>query len=268
MNLTVAKRPLDLRDIKLGTVQEPVPIPDSYITDITGYPSYWQNGFGTCGAHSGAFLKVIQENIESGRFQDFSPRFLWDEIKQIDGLPIERGTDMRSIMKALRSKGICDYYLLPNDYTITVEQYTSPSNITPEMENNAKPRIIGSYAFIDWPSLNELKQAIYQNKAVLLTLRNFGNSFFGTETPVAGKGTYGHFVCCYGYDSKYIYIKDSCEKFFPYKKLDISWLPYYEELGTSVDLDDKVVQEMINKLALLQKLVALWQKILVLLKGR
>ena len=94
----------DVRDFDLHTVNKVlgagVPIPPVYRPDYSSLPVYHQGKQPACGAHTGTALKLVQELKTN---PDFSPRYLWGEIKKIDNFPISSGTDINSIFNALRA---------------------------------------------------------------------------------------------------------------------------------------------------------------------
>lgn len=258
INLGGQSRPLDLRDIKLGAVQPPVEIPTSYATDISWLEAIWQDGTPSCGAHAWAHLKAILDHFDTGK-QKYSPRWSWLKIKEIDGHPLEVGTDMRSIFRTGSERGACDYNLLPNVFPTTTEAYSDPSVASEEMRKNAHPRIIKAYGF-GTPA--RIKEHIYQNKAVLVLL-DVGNTWWGQKLiwPFTRRDS-GHFVVAYGYDEDWIYIIDSADKNIPLKKLS----PDYpvREVGTAIDIPDEEVKKLIAEKATLQKWVAALQALLKL----
>jgi len=259
-------KPLDLRDIKLGAVQPPDPaIPITYETDVSWLKPIYQNGWPACGAHAGSHLKAIldHENEPDKKSYHYSPKFLWKEIKAIDGYEPEVGTDMRSIFKVLYNTGICDYDLKPNIYTDDLDQYTLYDNLIKEKEN-AHPKVIKSYAF-GKNNFNSITEAIYKNKAVLLLL-DIGNTWWGkTFVYQFTRKDGGHFVVAYGYDENYIYIVDSADRFVPFKRIFYNYV--IREVGTAIDLPNEYVENLIRQKEFLQKLVALYQKLISLTKG-
>ena len=267
MNLGSIKTPLDLRDIKLDKVQAPVLIPSSYKTDISKIPWLWQGHLPVCYAHAGAFLKDIQETIEAGTPQSFSPRYTCIKVKQFDGYPLEQGSDMRSVFKSLAKDGALDVSLMPNDVSLDLQTYAT-GMITSEMDANAQPRIISSYAFAG-TDFNSVKQAIYQNKAVLIDLlvntedNNWWGSLFSKFDPKLSNS--GHLIVGYGYDDSYINIICSADNNIYLKQLDSNYP--LRKVGTCVDLLDSVVKEQIARLAWLQKVVVLWRKVVQLTKS-
>lgn len=220
----------------------------------------WQSQFPACGAHSGSHLKEVQENIETGISQKLSPSYLWKRIKQIDGFKPEDGTDMSSILEVLKSNGVCDYSILPNDYTQSLSQYTDASVITPIMDENAQPRIISSYAFCTDLSFDNLKTQIWLNKAVLLLIQ-CDNGFFRTDVPTFTTRPYGHFVVATGYDANGIYVQDSTEKEHPVKYIKNQYASFVIQAGTAIDLPDEIVKQLVVKVSLYQKLLGLYQQL-------
>jgi len=261
MVLGAIKSRLDLRDLKLGRVQQPILIPNSYQTDISWLEPLWQDGYPMCGSHSGSHFKAILDYPDTDK-QKYSPIYLWKKIKAIDGEPPERGTYMRAILKTLRNKGVCDYELLPTDFNKSLAEQTA-DNTTEDQNANAQPRVISSYAFVS-TDVESLKQAIYQDKVVLARL-DVGNSWWGWEyvRPYTRKDG-GHFVVLYGYDAIHFYVLDSADKKVPKKRIPLTY-PIHEA-GTAVDLPDEYVKNLVKQREILQQIVALYYKILDLLK--
>jgi hypothetical protein len=142
-----------------------------------------------------------------------SPKYLWDEIKQMDGFPLEDGTDMTSIFKSIASKGVCDINLLPNDLGPSLQTYSSISNVTPQMVINAAQNLVNSYAFTNNPTMAQIKEAIYMNKAVV-ALIDIGDGFWLPDwkhvLPLKlGNKVGHHFIVLWGYDDTNIYFRNS-----------------------------------------------------------
>lgn len=138
-------RPKDNRDFGLATYQQPVALPETFTQDLSTIPVYMQGAYGTCGAHAGTVMDSALYN------KALSPKYLWRQIKLIDGYPVEVGTDLRSIMKALTNTGDCSVLLSPNDLGTSITDYTDPSQITEEQRKDAYQQDINSYAFINSP---------------------------------------------------------------------------------------------------------------------
>lgn len=150
----------DRRDFKPKALGMGAPFPDSFKSAVPTI--YMQGKYGTCGAHAGAQVANVLFNIVS------SPKYLWKRIKQIDGYGLDEGTDMRSIFKAMKQFGICELGQLNNELGKSIEEYSDPKEITPEMDKNASYYKIDNYGFIDLPTWSQIKQAIYQYGAVIL----------------------------------------------------------------------------------------------------
>ena len=123
---------------------------------------YMQGTYGTCGAHALAQIANILLGIVS------SPKYLWKKVKQIDNIPLNGGTDMRSLFKVLQKFGACELSLMDNSLEQTIEQYSDPGEITPNEDANATTHKIGAYGFIDNPNMAQIKQAIATYKVVIL----------------------------------------------------------------------------------------------------
>ncbi len=245
--LGARERKADPRDFNLGTITSSNPRPAAFIQDFSALPVEHQRKIPACGSHAGAFLKNIQETLQTGTAQRKSPRFLWKKIKQIDTWKPEEGTDMLSIFKTLQKEGVCDYSLTGNDTTVSLAEYTDPSTITKAMEDDAKNALISDgYAFKFSPTFDELKQAIYEHKAVLVLIR-LGSEFWTPSwaeedvLPLRVPKTIvgGHFVVAYSYDEKYIYFRNSWSDAWGRKGdgyFGENYMPYVNEIGTCFDV--------------------------------
>ena len=247
INLGAIERQKDERDFLLGAVQVPVPIPVSYIPDISWLVRNYQAQTPTCGAHAFSHFQAILEHALIPEInQHYTPRFSWIEIKQIDGFPLEDGTDMRSIFKTAQNIGADDFAPLGNDTTLPVITYSDKSVITQDMLMNASMKKISSYVF-GGTDFGSLCQAIYQNKAVLLLIK-VDNGFWKGDTPVFTSPLYGHFVTAYGYDENYLYIVDSADPTYGFKKIAKQYVTptFFIESGTAIDLVPEQVKAVIN----------------------
>ncbi len=197
-NIALGGRPRekDKRDYRPESLGTATPYPDTFSSPVPTI--YMQGKYGTCGAHAGAQLANVLFNITS------SPKFLWKIIKTLDGFGLNDGTDIRSIFKALQQSGICDLSLLDNSLEGSIEQYSDVTELTQAMRENASARKIGNYGFIDNPTSAQIKQAIYQYKAVVL-LVDCGDGFWlpswGTFNNPLHVGNFvgHHFMCATEY---------------------------------------------------------------------
>ena len=239
-NLGAKRRTPDPRDFNLGKIQYAASIPpvllpdDSWILSVRNY----QGQTPTCGAHGSTHLKMIQDYTGSN-LPHYTPRFSWIEIKILDGIPLEDGTDMRWIFKAAQNNGYCDFPLLGNNVNLPLAAYSDPSvlvanNIVPD----GRTHLINSYAFgnADYESIC---QGIAQNKAVALLIE-CDDGFWGTAKPTFTTPTYGHFIVADGYDENGIRVIDSAE---PNIEMAIKYVAkeyitpdFFIEMGTIVDL--------------------------------
>jgi hypothetical protein len=243
-NLGAVERPKDSRDFGLAAYQATVPLPDTFMQDFSAIPVMMQNGYPTCGGHAGAALDSFLQK------KPLSPKYLWKQIKLIDGFPNEMGTDMRSIMKVLTASGDCSLDLCPNDLGTGLIDYTDPSQLTDAMKHDAYHNDLQNYAFVDMPDWDALRQAIYQNKAVIARVqcgdgwwkaKNGQNSWAEADIMPLRLGNYtsGHFICLIGYDQTYIYFRNSWSAGWARGGdgyFDRSYLPSVMEIGTALVL--------------------------------
>lgn len=270
INLGGIERSKDVRDVSLEKVSDVLgmanDIPETYTPNLKAIIQNWQKNWPACGSHSGSHVIEAFEYFESGESVRISPAYIWKRIKQIDGHKPEVGTDMRSILKVLSKWGGCRYDLLPNDYDESLAEYTNPSVITPDIDEDAQPRIIrDDYGFGTDLSFEGIKRAIYNFKAVILLI-HCDSGFFNTSKPSFTEKKYGHFVVALGYDKDNIIIIDSTEEDFPIKKINKKYLSFIREAGTPVDLQNDYVRELVKKRNLMQKLISLYQQLKKLIK--
>lgn len=268
--------PLDLRDIKLGSVTAPVDYPPVYMEQFKfELPIYYQSKQPACGAHAAAWFKACLDTYEkAGR--KYTPRFSWIDIKTFDGHDLAVGTDIRAIFKSLANRGALDFDLLGNDVEQTLEAYADKSALTKAMYDNAQPKIIGSYAFHTAPGFEDLKRYIYLNKAVIARM-NIGNSWWTDATgkpswaekdvlplraPTADIG--GHFVVLHSYDENYIYFANSFSEKWGragHGYFSSGHTSFVTDIGTAVDIPDETYALLKKKIELLTILLNIWRKI-------
>ena len=213
-------------------------------SDVFALPIEYQQKQPACGAHAGDFYTEI---LRGGHY---SPRFTWANIKTFDGYPVDSGTDMRSIFKSLQKTGALPFDLLGNDASLSEYSYAYP-DITPGMTAAAGLHKIDAYAFLNDLSWDGLRQAIYQNKGVLLlveigaewwTAKNGQTSWAEADilplrAPMAPVG--GHFIVAHSYDENYIYFENHWSTAWGrqgHGYFDQSYLPFVREAGTAVVL--------------------------------
>ncbi|MDP3791567.1 MAG: C1 family peptidase [Candidatus Omnitrophota bacterium] len=100
------KDPRDLRDIPMGLVLPPIPLPPNidYTENMT--PVRSQGDEGTCVAFASVVgMKEYQDTKEYKNLISLSPRYLYQLCKKYDGSPEEDGTYPRVAMKILLNYG-------------------------------------------------------------------------------------------------------------------------------------------------------------------
>jgi len=104
--LSCLKDPRDLRDIPMGLVLPPIPLPAkiNYSADMT--PVRNQGNEGTCVAFASVVgVKEYQDTKEYKKIIELSPRYTYNLCKKNDGSPDEEGTYPRVAMKMLLKYG-------------------------------------------------------------------------------------------------------------------------------------------------------------------
>lgn len=256
MNLGAKPRTKDPRDILLGKVQAPLSIPPVFLPDNSWLKINFQGQTPFCGEHAGAHLKAILEHNDNGSTPRFTPRFGAIKLKDphssvYDGFPIDDGTTMTAIFKWLKNIGADSFDPLENDVMLPLPTYCDPSVLTDPMTADAANHKILSYAF-DALTFEDLCQAIYQNKAVLILIK-CDNGFWGTATPTFTKPIDGHFIVADGYDENSLRTIDSAEPIsnFAVKMIAKQYITpeFFYESGTALDVPVAQLQQIVSQAA-------------------
>jgi hypothetical protein len=108
-SLGCRKDPEDLRDIPMGLVLPPVPIPKTADYTPNMSPVRNQGTEGTCVAFASVVgVKEYQDKKEYDRLIQLSPRYLYYLCKKFDGQPFQDGTYPRIAMKVLAKYGVAE----------------------------------------------------------------------------------------------------------------------------------------------------------------
>lgn len=261
----------DTRDFPLGKLQAPVPYPEVFMQqNAWELPIFYQGDQPACGAHAGAWFKMLLDSYES-KPRNYTPRFTWADIKSFDKISVDSGTDIRSIMKSLANSGASDFLPIGNDVDMPRQEYAKPK-ITPEIRQAALPRLIDKYAFDESPTWDSLRRAIHLNRGAIIRIV-VGEEFW---TNVQGVSSWkekdilplrkpkqvisGHFVVAHSYDEKYVYFSNSFSDLWGrngHGYFDKSFMPCVTTLATAVDVPDTVLPLLLQQRSLLQQLLDL-----------
>lgn len=177
-----------------GDINPTIPIIDTTIPKLTIMD---QDPFGDCPCYDVARLMKAWWFDKGLGELDLSPRFLVILSKEQDGIPSSQGTYPRIPMGIAVNIGCCTQALLPDDRTLSWEEYSNPSVITPEMTAEALKYRVPAYITI--PSdLTSLRQALTQYNRVGITVPvgNFNTSVLVPPLPTAQ--TEFHRITLYG----------------------------------------------------------------------
>ncbi len=121
-----------------------------------------QNQIPACVSHSIVYLMRAYWHRRTGKWIDFSPRFL-DILSAESWIPLEGGRVPRTVLKRALQYGCCTTAMLPNDTSLSIAEYRDKSVLTQAMLDEAKQyRIPG---FVNIPEGKE-KQAIHLYGAI------------------------------------------------------------------------------------------------------
>lgn len=246
--------PADTRDINLGKIQPPVAYPAVDLLDYSGVPVYYQNGEPDCGGEMGAAGVGVFEFLENASGKKLSRRFVYALCKKYDGFPPDAGTDLRSIMKVLQKHGVPEEQYFPTDISLPVAEFADWTKIPQSAYDDALPRQIKAYGFLDDVSWENLRQARYQNKIL-----------FVLKAPwVPNKYPGGHFILLNGHDENRMRYRNSFGA--TWGTNGDGWLTEEDaktikQAATAIDLPDWMIKNLTTKLTLVQKVLELMKKL-------
>lgn len=159
--------PLDYRD-KIAAMA--VPPPTSALTLPAVYDTIldkvmMQNQIPACVCHSVVDVGKYYFFLKTGKWIDFSPRFLDILCKRFDGQPLDGGTFPRLAFKLWTQFGCATQAMLPNNTMLPLSQYRDNTVLTPEVMAEASQYKIPG--FIQVPlDLQGMRTHIYLYGAV------------------------------------------------------------------------------------------------------
>lgn len=163
--------PLDERDFKHedvyagGVIDHQLPIIDGVVPKLTMMD---QDPFADCPCYDAARLMKAWWVDKGQPEPDLSPRFLVILSKERDNYD-SQGTYPRIPMGIAVNIGCCTQALLPDDRTLSWEEYSNPKAITPQMMQEALKYKIPGYVTVG-SDLNSLREALTQYKRVGITI--------------------------------------------------------------------------------------------------
>lgn len=257
-NLGALPRKKDPRDAVLGKALVPVPIPATMGADMSWFTRNYQGQTSFCGEHAATHLLADLDHYANATNR-YSPRFSAIELKNpespvYDGFGPEDGTTLTAIFKCLQKVGAASYEPLENDISLPTSTYLVPTAISPAETADAATHKIVNYAFEDNPTYDNLCQAIYQKKAVLILIK-CDDGFWGSTSPTFTSPDYGHFVVAYDYDPTGIFVVDSAdpEDAHALKHIDKQYITptFFYEAGTAIDALQfaQATQQIVNTTA-------------------
>lgn len=264
--------PKDKRDYKLSAVQATLDvIPEVFRPDYSYLPTYHQHKQPSCIGHAITWMINYNEWTEIQAKDPLSPRFIYALAKSADGIPHIDGTHYRVGLKQAQRYGVCGEPFFPNNTDLDRETYNNAKLIDSNAFEDAEYRKIKSYVKVDDTSFYSLKQAIYQNKVVLLAIGvgdqntytdRFGNVSWKERDVLPlrpyEKRTSGHAIIGIGYDKDYIYFQNSWGTTWGQYGVGYfgkNYIKHVEEAWTIIDLPNDVIKKLKEaQLSLIDKL--------------
>lgn len=214
------KDPKDLRDIPMGLVLPPIPLPPKINYTKTMTPVRDQGDEGTCVAFASVVgVKEYQDTKEYKKMIELSPRYLYSLCKKNDGDPDTEGTYPRVAMKMLLKHGTSPETFWPYSPHQTDKPKTGASKAALKYRVKAYARL---------KTILEMKRSLVINGPFLAGVDVY-DSWFNKKVDKTGlipmpkkKDQYqgGHAICIAGYDD--------VKKLFKFKN---SWGPSWGDTG-------------------------------------
>lgn len=249
----------DNRAILFSQVHTPIAVPDSYITDTSGFPQFNQGWLGTCVAHAFVFAKMVLDRIETGFVKVYSRRFLYS-LARITGFYNNDSDDLQ--VQGLRAddaaKAICAVGTVmdngQDDNNLPHSKYVKDYKITKEMRDQANEYRAGGFTRV---LINpaEIEQAVFQRKAVPITINIDWEKIDIDGTVHAPEIVYGfHEVTIIGFEKHpSLYTKRFIfENWWPGWGTEGRGYINYDEVG-AVILEAKTLSDIPNDLVLRAK---------------
>lgn len=250
----------DARDLDIISLAPSTKYQDVFMPDLA-LPNYYQGKQPACGGHAGAGLVSFFELEEIGNATEVSPEFVYKMCKLIDKFN-GPGTDIRSIFTALSNKGAPKLEIYPNNIDSPQDKYANDvSDITDSVYADALQRVIGNWGIVKNPTIDNIKQAIFNYKAVIALKRPW----------IPGEYDDGHFVLLTGYDQTRFRFHNSFPLNTSYEG-NGTYTGYFSladalsitEIGAAVDVPDYLMPALTSKLNILRKIAYAYAQILKL----
>ena len=200
--------PLDIRDIQLATFQMPTSLPREYKTDIYFLPVTDQKAHGSCVGQAEGTAIAYFDYLENKNV-NISRRFIYAKCKLVDGIPDAQGTYPRVAGSILSNIGATTGLFVPDDNSLTYAQYLAIPGDTALLVKDAKSRR-ANYAAVAL-DLESIKQAIYKNKIVTITLAVDWSAWRRSKLKAPRPGYIAgfHRVTLYGFDGGELFGRNS-----------------------------------------------------------
>lgn len=192
----------DYRDFIYSQVVEKIQNrPTSFFHEKVGIKD--QGSFGTCVGFASSYIKEIQEKLNYPvKDYVFSPLFIYDECKKIDG-NVQEGTEPRAAMKVLQQLGSCREAAMQYSQLTNISQLPVPSEVAYDDATKFK---ISTYARLQ--SLDDIKDALIKTPVLgaIIVSDNFVNcEVSGVINDPQGNILGGHAICIDGFDDNVTY---------------------------------------------------------------
>ena len=237
----------DNRDIPLSAFQPITAIPPSYFTDISSLPVNNQNQIGSCVGQASSVLKEQQEVDEHVHFINLAARWIYAQCKKIDNYS-GQGTYVQTALKVLQDMGVCYEYQFPNDGIISDHaKYIDLSEANYDASETASHAKIKSYAFVSPLTWDGIKQAIYNNKTIVLAMAGSNDGWRQQPILPPNPVAWYHAVVAYGFDENFIYFRNSWSQYWGDNgngKFGQDYLPFISVAATAVDVPDSLLDPL------------------------
>ena len=239
--------PEDVRDIRLASFQVPVELPFKYETDISMIPVTDQLSQDSCVGQAEGSVDAYFDWLENKNV-DISRRHIYARCKKEDGVPNARGTYPR-VAASIRSKrGVTTGKFIPDNNKLPYNDYLNITETEEILKDSIRRKV--SYTFVDIDK-DALKQAIFQNKMITLTLSVDRSAWRKAKLKAPGFISGAHRILVYGWNGDTFKFRNSWGTSWGKKgNGEFDFEDYVEDMFDAIcytDVPNELLEEAQNK---------------------
>lgn len=207
----IGKDPKDIRDFQLLEVQPTIVVLPETFDLRDKMTSVQLQNWGTCTSHDVDGVKEFLDSKEYGKQIKLSQKFIYYNTKKISGLWNMQGDYVRNALKAVCEYGVCLEETFPDIRRLNWETYIK--DVPSEQAYKEAEKYKGKTYWVVGNTLEQFRQAIYQQKAPVVCSMMWFESYYKTESdgklPLPDKSVGGHAISCVGWTKDKLWFRNS-----------------------------------------------------------